>query len=164
MKVSVKGNLAFGKPVILNTRHSEKYPVGGGVALTNGLHGPNDYHCNWLGFEGEHMEAVVDFGRVQNISRIKTNFLQQYYAWIWLPLKVDFSISQDGKNFTHVLSIQNDVPDTVGGVFTNEFIAEDIHKSARYIKVFAKSRLKCPDWHIGAGGKAWIFIDEIVVE
>ncbi len=50
LKVSIKWNLAFGKPVKLNTSYSEKYPVGGAQALTNGLHGPNDYHCNWLGF------------------------------------------------------------------------------------------------------------------
>lgn len=164
LKVSVKGNLAFGKPAKLLTQHSEKYPVGGGAALTNGLHGPNDYHCNWLGFEDEHLEAIIDLEAVQPIHHIKTNFLQQWYAWIWLPIKVEFFLSEDGENFTHLETIQNSVPDTEPGAFTKNFAAEANGKQARFIKVFAQSILKCPEWHIGAGGKAWIFIDEVVVE
>jgi hypothetical protein len=164
LKVSVKGNLAYGKPVKLLTQHSEKYPVGGGIALTNGLHGPNDYHCNWLGFEDEHLEAIIDLEAAQPIHRIKTNFLQQWYAWIWLPVKVEFYLSEDGENFAHLTTIQNSIPDTEPGAFTKVFDAEANGKQARFIKVFAQSRLKCPEWHIGAGGKAWIFVDEIVVE
>jgi hypothetical protein len=35
---------------------------------------------------------------------------------------------------------------------------------ARYVKVFARNIGTCPPWHIGAGGKAWLFIDEITIE
>ncbi|MFZ5517649.1 MAG: DUF4838 domain-containing protein [Candidatus Zhuqueibacterota bacterium] len=164
LRVSVQGNLAFGKPVTLNTRHSEKYPVGGGSALTNGLHGPNDYHYNWLGFEDEHLEAIIDLGQSHPIQRIQTTFLQQWYAWIWLPEFVEFSISEDGEHFDLVNQVKNTIPDTQPEAFTQQFQTEVSGKSARYIKVFASSRLKCPGWHIGVGGKAWIFIDEIVVE
>jgi hypothetical protein len=34
----------------------------------------------------------------------------------------------------------------------------------RYIKVRAKNIGACPDWHPGSGGKAWLFVDEIMVE
>ena len=35
---------------------------------------------------------------------------------------------------------------------------------ARFVKVFAKNIGVCPDWHVSAGGKAWIFVDEITVK
>jgi hexosaminidase len=35
---------------------------------------------------------------------------------------------------------------------------------ARYVRVTAKSIGRCPSWHPGAGGKAWLFADEIIVE
>ena len=35
---------------------------------------------------------------------------------------------------------------------------------ARYVRVVAKNIGTIPDWHPGAGGKAWIFADEIIVE
>jgi len=128
------------------------------------LHGPNDYHCNWLGFEDEHLEAIIDLEKIQPIHHIKTNFLQQWYAWIWLPLKVEFYLSEEGENFTHLKTIQNSVSDAEPGAFVKVFDAEAKGKQARFIKVVAQSRLKCPEWHIGAGGKSWIFIDEVVVE
>jgi len=37
-------------------------------------------------------------------------------------------------------------------------------ESARYVRIEAENVGICPDWHPGAGGKTWIFVDEIVVE
>ncbi len=34
---------------------------------------------------------------------------------------------------------------------------------AKYVKIIAHSIGNCPDWHQGAGGKSWIFSDEIMV-
>ncbi len=164
LRVSVKGNLAFGKPVKVLTQYSDAYPVGGGSALTNGLHGPADYHTNWLGFQGDNCEAVVDLQGVKSIHEIKTSFLQEWYAWIWLPLNVKFSVSTDGKNFREVGELPDPVPDTTGGAFVTPFNIKFPTTKARYVKVDAISRKVCPDWHIGAGGKAWLFIDEIVVK
>ena len=35
--------------------------------------------------------------------------------------------------------------------------------SARYIKIVGENIGVCPDWHEGAGGKAWLFTDEVIV-
>jgi hypothetical protein len=163
LRVSVQGNLAFGKHVRLLTPCSEKYAAGGAGALTNGMHGPNDYHCNWLGFEAENLDAIIDLGKDTSFSTVTIGFLQQWYAWIWLPLHVDVEVSSDGKNFTLVSSIANSVPDTTAGVFSKQFTANLGKQEARYIRVSALSRRTCPDWHIGAGQKAWIFVDEVAV-
>jgi hypothetical protein len=37
-------------------------------------------------------------------------------------------------------------------------------KEARFVRIKARNVGICPDWHPGAGGKAWLFVDEIVVE
>jgi hypothetical protein len=162
-RVSVEGNLAFGRPVQLLTQYSDKYPVGGPQALTNGIHGPNDYHTNWLGLEAQNLEAVIDLGKESTISSVSAGFLQMWYAWIWLPLQVDVAVSSDGKTFTTVSSIPNTVPDTTAGTFSKLFTADVGKRTARYVKVSAPARLTCPGWHIGAGQKSWIFVDEIVV-
>jgi hypothetical protein len=164
LRVSVDGNLAFGKEITLLTPCSPKYAAGGAQALTNGLHGPNDYHTNWLGFEAEDLDAIIDLGKETQFSSVTVGFLQQWYAWIWLPLHIDVEVSSDGKNFTLVSSVANTVPDTTAGVFSKQFTAELGKQKARYIRVSALSRKTCPDWHIGAGQKAWIFVDEITVQ
>jgi hypothetical protein len=160
----LEGDLAFGKPVRLLSQYSEKYPAGGGVALTDGLRGPIDYHCNWLGFEGDSLDAIVDLLEPKTLHSISARFLQAWNAWIWLPLNVDFSVSLDGKTFTAVGSLPNAIPDTTSGAFTKDFEARFQPVQARYVRVTARSRLTCPDWHMGAGQKSWIFSDEVVVE
>ena len=39
-----------------------------------------------------------------------------------------------------------------------------LNQSARYILITAYNRKKCPPWHAGSGGDAWIFSDEVVIE
>ncbi len=164
MHLSIKGNLAYKKPVKVLTEYSPKYPVGGGAALTDGFHGPDNYDCNWLGFEGDNCVAVVDLKSVRRVDKIETSWLQYWYAWVWLPLKVKFSVSTNGKTFTPVGEVPDMVPDTTNGAFVKDFDVSFPAVKARYIKVDAISRKVCPKWHLGAGQKSWIFIDEIVVK
>jgi len=39
-----------------------------------------------------------------------------------------------------------------------------MNEKVRYVRVKAENISVCPEWHPGAGGKAWLFIDEIVVK
>ena len=154
----------FGRPVELSAGPSAKYPVGGAAALADGLRGTIDYHCNWLGFEGEEMEAVVDLGRATVLGSLSVRFLQEINAWIWLPYAVEFSLSADGKDFEPVGLVFPQTDVRAKGVIVEQFRYPLEPRSARYVKVRTKSFLKCPAWHKGAGGPAWIFADEIVVE
>ena len=35
---------------------------------------------------------------------------------------------------------------------------------ARYVKVYLKNIGTCPEWHKGAGGQAWLFVDDVDIE
>lgn len=156
-------HLAYQKPVVLETTHSEKYPVGGAAALTDGLTGINDYHFNWLGFEAREMDAVIDLGEAQVIKEISANFLQDYGAWIWLPQSVEFSISSDGEKYVSLPPVQHRTAERNIEKIIETFRSTLAPTTTRYIRVKTSSRIHCPDWHIGAGGDAWIFCDEVIV-
>lgn len=160
---SMKENLSSRKNVNIKTEYSTKYPVGGGKALTDGLIGTLDFHFNWLGFEGENMEAIVDLESVKEIREIKTTFLQEYKSWIFLPVKVSFYASENGDNYKLIETVINEVPDNKPDIFIEGFTIHPENLKARYIKIYAESMKQCPDWHIGAGGKCWIFIDEAII-
>lgn len=36
--------------------------------------------------------------------------------------------------------------------------------TTRYLKISAKNPRLCPSWHKGAGKKAWIFVDEVIID
>lgn len=164
VKSGMQNNLASNKLVQLLHPCSEKYAVGGAKALTDGLKGINDYHFNWLGFEGPDMQATIDLGEERRVSAVETEFFQEINSWIFLPECVEYSVSTDGKNFTPVQIIRNHVPINKGGVFVQPFNARFETVNARYIKVWAKNINTCPPWHPGAGNPAWIFCDEVVVK
>ena len=157
-------NLAFGKPVTVLTEWSEKYPVGGGKALTDGLLGLVDYHYNWLGFENADLEAIIDLEAATLIQKISADFMQYPLAWVFLPIKVEYSISMDGKTYTSVGTVINQTPQDKGKVFLQTFKVQFKPVQARYIKIFTESIKLCPEWHRGARQPAWIFVDEVIVE
>ena len=45
-----------------------------------------------------------------------------------------------------------------------DFMADYDNALVRYIKIKSTNVGVCPDWHKGAGGDAWLFVDEIIVE
>lgn len=160
---SMQNHLAFNKPVTLYTESSEKYPVGGANALTNGLKGINDYHFNWLGFEGPDLIVIIDLEELKEIKSIETDFLQEIKSWVFLPEEVQYYYSADGDDFTLAGSIVNSSPENRENTFIETFKLEFEPIKARYIKVIAKNKGICPDWHPGATYPAWIFCDEVLV-
>ena len=80
-----------------------------------------------------------------------------------MPRWVEYSISNDGKKFSQAITIENEVATDYPDAVIKEFKAKFTDAKARFIKVFAKNIGVCPPDHPGAGGKAWIFVDEIAV-
>ncbi|MBN2279095.1 MAG: GH92 family glycosyl hydrolase [Candidatus Marinimicrobia bacterium] len=118
----------------------------------------------WLGFEGQDFEAVVDIFETKEIHLISTNFIQHMEKWVFMPLDVTYSVSDDGENFTTVATLKHDIPMEKEGPVIRKFSQKFSNLRARYVKVHARNIKVCPPWHRGNGGPAWIFIDEIVVE
>jgi hypothetical protein len=133
--------------------------------LIDGIKGTTNFHDGlWQGYEGVDFEGIIDLGEVKEISSVAPTFLFNQDSWIFLPEKVEISLSGDNIEFNNIKTIVNDVPQKSTEVLIKEFTASYNKEKARYVKVKAASIMKCPDWHSGAGGKAWLFIDEILVK
>jgi hypothetical protein len=164
LESSMKKHLALFKRVVLDPPASPKYHDGEASALTDGLKGWDDYHMNWLGFEGDDMVATIDLGKLETIKAISSDFLQDINAWIFMPLNVEFSLSKDGRQFHTVGSIDNKISEHQEGAVVEPMEIQLSPQNARFIRLKAVNRKMCPGWHKGAGGLAWIFADEIVIE
>lgn len=156
---------AVSKKITLATEFSTRYPAKGAGSLVDGFKGTTSFSDGyWLGFQGNNLEAVIDLGSVTAVNKITSSYNQNYGSWAFLPVEVSYSYSNDGKVFTEAGTIKNDVPADKKGSFSQDFTKELKNIKARYIKVIAKSVINCPAGHPGAGQKAWLFCDEIVVE
>lgn len=156
---------ALGRKIFLNTEYSPRYTAGGDEALLNGIGGSENFNDGyWQGYEQNDLDAVIDLGAKTSIRKIAVRFIQRMGSWIFLPEKVEFSISENNREYKKVAELQYDVPQTAEGVVIKEYTCDLPGKKVRFIRIFAKNIGTCPDWHPGAGGKAWIFADEIIVE
>jgi glycosyl hydrolase family 92 len=152
--------------ITLRTRYANEYAAGGDRALVDRERGGRNHRTGgWQGYQGVNLHAVVDLGETQPLRRLAAGFLQDQRAWIWMPLRVRFAVSGDGKTFAPVGGVVSGVDAQTGGTIVKEFsldLPPGTH--ARYVEVVAENRGTCPAGHPGAGQPAWIFADEIVWE
>jgi len=159
-------NLAAGKKITLENRYSGQYAGRGDVTLIDGERGTLDHaDGTWLGFETADLVALVDLGESLPVRQITAGFLEAQSAWIFLPSSVEIAISRDGKEFEVIQRVQTDTNSADAAPHVKDFPAVVSSSTpVRYIRVTARNIGTCPVWHQGAGGKAWLFADEIVVE
>ncbi|MEG3656894.1 DUF4838 domain-containing protein [Arenibacter palladensis] len=156
-------NVAMGKKVVTITK-PKKYAKEDPMALTDGALGGSSFYANWLGYEGNDMEVVVDLGEPMNISTISLAFLQVTNHIVFFPEKVTYSGSLDNQHFENFGTINNPFPLTKESKVNDiQFFKLDFNKrNARYIKVQAKNT-NTPYWHHAAGLPSWLFADEIII-
>jgi len=151
--------------ITLESPYSSQYTGGGDFALIDGIRGTTNWSGGgWQGYQGKDFVAVLDLGSVQEISSVGAGFLQDMGSWIWMPARVEFELSLDGKDFDPAITIANDVSEKQEGVVTKDLVKSIPPKKARYVRIRAVNFGKIPAWHPGSGGDAWIFMDEIVIQ
>jgi hexosaminidase len=78
---------------------------------------------------------------------------------------VEVALSEDGRTFRPLPAVTGlEASDKEGGVLLRDVKVAAGGTPARYVRVVARSIGTCPPGHAGAGGKAWLFADEIIVE
>lgn len=157
-------NKAAGAKITWNVPPTGRYAEIGETALTDGLYGGTTFVESWIGWEGIDGSFVIDLGEEKEFSSVSSDFLHQLGAWILLPEKVVYSISDNGVDFTHFgEKVQPEDRDP-----KVKFVSLG-HESpspvkARYIKVDITGVKTCPSWHYGVGYPAWFFLDEVTVD
>lgn len=158
----------FKKPnnytIDIKSKYNPQYHAGGNEGLIDGINGTENWRKgDWQGYQGQDFEAIVDLQSVKSISSFSANFLQDSRSWILMPTKVEYYVSDDNANYSLVGTIINAIDPKETDNKLKDFALNKALK-ARYVKVKAYNFGKLPDWHQGAGGEAFIFIDEITIK
>ena len=167
MSMVVKGSfkkISAKRKIDIKNRYSDQYTAGGDIALIDLQRGNDNFRVGmWQGYYGVDVDVTVDLGEPTNITRLAGSFLQDQGSWIFMPEKVEFFISNDGKNFKSVGVVKNEVAQDAEDAVIQEL---DINKrlNARYVRMVATNPGPCPEWHVGAGEPSWIFCDEVIID
>ncbi len=151
--------------IVITSKYNKQYHAGGPDGLLDGILGNENWRKgDWQGYQGQDFEAVVDLQSVRKISSISARFLHDSRSWILMPTKVVYSVSSDNKTFTEVKTVENSFDPKRSDTKIDNFEADFSPVSARFVKVHATNFGKLPEWHQGAGGEAFLFIDEIEIK
>jgi predicted alpha-1,2-mannosidase len=146
------------------TKVNPMYTGGGPDALIDGLTGGSNYRTGeWQSYYGNDFEAIIDLKNVRTVHTLSGHFLQDAGSWIFMPREVFFETSEDGVSYTPAGSVKH----SVGEIDYESQVATLSLKGnwkARFVKIKAINYGTLPAWHLGAGGQAHIFVDEVGVE
>jgi predicted alpha-1,2-mannosidase len=150
----------------LNCKYNKQYTAGGDAGIIDGLFGYKDWHKGgWQGYQSQDFEAVIDMQESKEINEISSSYLQDSRSWILLPKEVEYFVSNDGINFTSVAKVGHDLDWKTDEKILKKLTNQLPQKvKARYIKVLARNYGALPEGHLGFGGDAFIFVDEIEVK
>ena len=143
---------AKGKSVKYLKPIQEWYPAAGEKTFTDGVIGGWTYSDKrWQGFLSE-IDVVIDLEEVQTISYVGGTFMQLAGPGVFMPQKVEISVSEDGENFEEIATVWNDVSTEIPDLLFRSFDTITSTK-ARYVRYHAYRSPK----------RGFIFLDEIVV-
>ena len=143
---------AKGKSVKYLKPIQEWYPAAGEKTFTDGVIGGWTYSDKrWQGFLSE-IDVVIDLEEVQSISYVGGTFMQLAGPGVFMPQKVEISVSEDGENFEQIATVWNDVSTEIPDLLFRSFDTIASVK-ARYVRYHAYRSPK----------RGFIFLDEIIV-
>jgi hexosaminidase len=153
VKLDVDYHKAIGKTVIYNQPYSKSYPAQKEATLVNGNRGSLTYgDGQWQGFESGDMDVTIDLGTIEVLKSLSVSFMQQTGPGVFMPDFVEVSLSENGKDFRKVKTVQNDVPVSQSELTFKDFKFDLSANKGRYIRIYAKN---------GKGG--FLFADEVIV-
>jgi hypothetical protein len=164
MQTRTVRHAATGKPARLAASPDPRYPACGAASLTDGLLGSADHaDPQWLGLLGKDLEATIDLGAATEIRKLGASFLQSHGVGIFLPKQVEFSVSDDGKNFRIVGTAEPAPPPRNLTPKTEVLSISSLQAKARYVRVRAVNYGAIPTWVTPQTLPAWLFVDEVLV-
>ena len=139
---------AVGRPVTLATKPAN--PVVGLASLTDGNIGHTpQYQCHgYIGFDSVPIDATIDLGSPVEVHQAGGHFVQQAFAGVFIPAKLEVLVSDDDKTFTPAGAV-TPVRNKLDHVETVQVDCRGV--KARYV------RFKV------AGAGQWMFVDQFFV-
>lgn len=147
--------------------YDNQYNGGGPRAVIDGVEGKNNYKTGeFQGFQGQDVTFIIDLKKKKKIKSVEVGILRDINSWIFFPKTVEVRFYKKNLEKIRIREVRS-VMDNAEEDYHNpkkRNIKFSFGKKARYIKVTLKNYGECPDWHLGAGGDTWIFVDEIEIK
>ena len=109
------------------------------------------------------MECLLQFKNPTRVQNITISYLVDIGSYIMPAQKIEIWGGNDSINFKLLKQLIPEQPTMSKPAGIRAFDCKFDPVTIKYIKIVATPVSKLPAWHPGKGDKAWIFIDEVLV-
>ena len=154
---------ALGKKAVLLSEPHSSYRFHAPAELLDGKRGDKTFSSGaWIGFEGEPLVLAVQLNK--RVDSVTIECLSDKGNYIFAPVSMKVSASEDGEHYTELghLEFAAEGPDDTDGIKSYTLTLDEPCK-VKWLKIEAATIDALPAWHPGAGAKAFLFVDEVIV-
>ncbi|MGL4292585.1 MAG: beta-N-acetylhexosaminidase [Bacteroidales bacterium] len=162
---SFKFNKATGNKVSFNVMPKPKYTYAGATVLLDGIRGDFNYaNGSWLGYEGDPMDVNISFYAPTLISKVKIGCLVQFGEYVFPPVRLTVYGAGENGLFEQLAEVNIPMATEKDKDGLYEYSCDFQDYNASELRVVAVPVNAIPQWHGARGEKAFIFVDEIIIE
>ena len=144
-----------------NIEPSVKYSDGNLSILTDDVRGnKDDLEEGWVGFEGADIELSITLPKPKIIRELKIGSIRHQVSWVFLPREIEL-ITTDITGKKHTYNYTSRVLENRKGILKRDFTFQLDSVEIKSVTISITAQNKCPEWHVGNGKPAWLFLDEI---
>ena len=121
--------------------------------------GANHSNGTWMGFDSDSVVIDLSLKKRARISQVLLHVLNSQGAWIFVPAAVDCYTIKNNKPTLIKSQTFETVKETEAKAEALFIDLQAIPIKNLRIVVFPLGAM--PEWHVGKGKKAWLFLDEI---
>jgi len=148
------------------TDASRDYPGGGAAGILSGHRADASNHrALWMGFHGTDFSIIIDLGKTLRVENVVIGMLTNIPLGIFpaSDVRVSAGITREALRLCGQQSGSADVAANTASPARNDVSIKTSGVKARFVQIDALSVGKLPAWHPAAGQKAWLFIDNVLV-
>ncbi|WP_304516516.1 c-type cytochrome domain-containing protein [Cecembia rubra] len=142
----------------------KSYPGNGVETLFDQEKGDEDFGSGkWLGFQDQPLELLIDLGKDQLIESVGFSLLTAEGSYIFPPFQVEIWTKEHQGDWKMIQVDNPEQPEKMGDRKLILLEYPIAGQKPKQIKAILKPVNRLPKWHPGAGQKAWMFIDEVLI-
>jgi uncharacterized membrane protein len=150
--------------VIYLTQPNSQYKDEANKFLFNRQKGESDYRFgNWVAFRENRMECVLHFAAPVPVQSVTLSTLIDPGSYIMPAQSIEVWGGTDLNKLKLLHRLIPEQPTSNTPSQRKGFECKFEKATVNYIKLIVNPVAKLPAWHRGKGDKAWIFVDEVLV-
>lgn len=148
----------------LYTPAEGRYKAKGAISLFDGKAGDPDQDSGYLGYNKNDFQSCLYFKNPVMAGQVTLSMLQNLGNHIFPPVQIEVwgGANEESLKLLNQLTPQvpdQSIPNAENLIYETTFEPLPVN----CLKILVKPLTKLPDWHVNKGGRAWVFIDEILV-